>query len=280
MAIRLITLDIDGTLLNPQGEVTPRVRQAVQSAVDRGCIVTLATGRRFSFAQHVAESLGIRASLVLHGGAVIQDSQSGRVIYEDVLSRPAYLTILDKVTANGFQPVVFESPSVGGRVLTGPEECDTVETKRYFESRRTFYRFSYDDLKNLDRNLSVSAMGQEVSLRSLYDEIAPLNLCHPWFSPPTIHSALPWHTVDMLAHGCCKAKAITSLSQALGVSLSEVMAVGDNFNDVDMIEAVGWGVAVGNALPEVKEVAKAIVATNAEDGVAEAIERFVLASGS
>src|SRR5947209_4555296 len=85
MAIRLVALDVDGTLLTSAGEVSPAVRAAVRAAAARGVHVTLATGRRLYAAREYAELLGFRLPLILHGSAVIQESASGAVLYEDAL---------------------------------------------------------------------------------------------------------------------------------------------------------------------------------------------------
>src|SRR6476469_3374437 len=85
MAIRLIALDVDGTLLTSAGEVSPAVRAAIRNAVTGGVHVTLATGRRLYAARQYAEALGFRLPLILHGGAVIQESSTGAVLYEDAI---------------------------------------------------------------------------------------------------------------------------------------------------------------------------------------------------
>ncbi|MDO8670656.1 MAG: Cof-type HAD-IIB family hydrolase [Dehalococcoidia bacterium] len=281
-SIRFIALDCDGTLLDPKGQVRPRVRDAVQKALAMGCLVTLATGRRFPFAKAAADALGIRTPLVLHGGAVIQDSETGAVVYQDLIPAPVYRRIIDCVFRHGLQPVVFESPAAGGRILTGPEERDTPVISKYLAMRRSYHRFSFDELVKRENILSVSLMGDEAPLRRFHEEVSGWGESNPMFNAPSVHvgTAVTWHTVDILPFGCCKARAIGYLAGTIGISLAEAMAVGDNLNDLDMLEAVGWSVAMGNAAPAVKAIASAVVASNAEDGVAEAIERFVLGNSN
>src|SRR5215218_8140061 len=92
--IRLVALDVDGTLLDPREEIRPRVRAAIQEAIARGCLVTLATGRRFAGASHIAADLGLALPLILHGGSVVQDSASGAVIYQDPLEPETVAALL------------------------------------------------------------------------------------------------------------------------------------------------------------------------------------------
>src|SRR5829696_8927686 len=106
--VRLIALDVDGTLLDPREEVRPRVRAAIREAIDRGCLVTLATGRRFVGAAHIAEDLGLALPLVLHGGAVVQDSATAAVIYQDPLE-PATVEELLRLLLPEHQVIVYES---------------------------------------------------------------------------------------------------------------------------------------------------------------------------
>src|ERR671928_1704099 len=106
--IRLIALDVDGTLLDPREEVRPRVRAAIRGAIERGCLVTLATGRRFHGASHIAADLGLALPLILHGGAVVQDSASGAVIYQDPHEPETVEAIVRLFLSDGRQALVYE----------------------------------------------------------------------------------------------------------------------------------------------------------------------------
>src|SRR5919204_2115318 len=143
--IRLIALDIDGTLLDPREEVRPRVRAAIREAIDRGCLITLAPGRRFAGASHIAEDLGLALPLILHGGAVVQDSASGAVIYQDPLEADTVEALL-RLMLPAYPVVVYESPAFGGRVFTGPRELDNQPIRLYDQARGPFARLRLEEL--------------------------------------------------------------------------------------------------------------------------------------
>src|SRR5262249_21562110 len=153
--IRLIALDVDGTLLDPREEVRPRVRAAIGDAIERGCLVTLATGRRFAGARHIAEDLGLALPLILHGGAVVQDSASGAVIYQDPLE-PDTVAALLRLLLPDFPTVVYESPAFGGRVLTGPSELDNEPLRLYDQVRGPFVRVRPEELYWIRHVLSLA----------------------------------------------------------------------------------------------------------------------------
>ena len=284
MAIRLIALDVDGTLLTSAGEVSPAVRAAIRAAVERGVHVTLATGRRLYAARAYAEALGFRLPLILHGGAVIQESSTGTVLYEDTIPPDVLVQSVAIILAHGYQPVLLESPVHGGRLHTGPVAADNRATREYLTPRDGVTRTDHATLPALGNILSVATFDdmlpplltlREALMGGLGNRIG--NLID---RPVTATAGVKTFALDLFNAGCGKGKALAHLAAQEGVTLAETMVVGDYLNDLEMLTAVraggGIAVAMGNAEPELKTVATAIVATNDNDGVAEAIHRFVL----
>jgi Cof subfamily protein (haloacid dehalogenase superfamily) len=284
MAIRLIALDVDGTLLTSAGEVSPAVRGAIREVVARGVHVTLATGRRLYAAREYADALGFRLPLILHGGAVIQESSTGAVLYEDALPPDVLRETVAISLSHGFQPVLLESPAHGGRLYTGPMEVENRATREYLITRDGVTRTDHATLATLGNILSVATFDDELPpLLTLRDAlIAALGdrISRLIDRPVTATSSVRTFALDLFNAGCGKGKALAHLAAQEGITLAETMAVGDYLNDLEMLTAVrdggGIAVAMGNAEPELKAVATAEVATNDNDGVAEAIHRFVL----
>ncbi|ACZ42354.1 Cof-like hydrolase [Thermobaculum terrenum ATCC BAA-798] len=272
----MIALDLDGTLLDSHGRVRPRVKEAVRKAIDLGVIVTIATGRRLHFAQKIAEEIGIDVPLVLHGGTLIQDSATGEVIYEDVMSPSLVREAVELVVNYGHQPVLFVSPSAGGGLLAGPPEKDSVLASQYLNSQRNIKRLPYEDLANAEHVLSVWVIEDHDVLGPLYEAMVKRPYYKVLLWEPEPDKPDTGYLLDILNVGASKAKALRHLAASYGISMDEVMAIGDQINDLEMMEAAGLGVAMGNAISPVRELANAVVSSNDEDGVAEAIERFVL----
>jgi len=284
MAIRLIALDVDGTLLTSAGEVSPAVRAAIREAVAQGVHVTLATGRRLYAARAYAEALGFRLPLILHGGAVIQESSTGAVLYEDAIP-PDVLRESGAISlAHGYQPVLLESPAHGGRLYTGPLAADSRATREYLIPREGVTRTHHATLPTLGNILSVVALDDELppllTLRDALVDVLGDRVSRLIDRPVTATASIKTFALDLFNAGCGKGKALAHLARQEGITLAETMVVGDYLNDLEMLTAVreggGIAVAMGNAEAELKAIATATVATNDDDGVAEAIHRFVL----
>jgi len=292
--IRLVALDLDGTLLTSQNTVSPQTRAAITEAVARGIHVTIATGRRLYAARAVAETLGLSLPLILHGGAVIQESATGEVRYEDTIAPETARTVLDVLLAHGHQPVLYESPAHGGRLFTGPREADNSPTRSYLEDRGG--RAVADSLVRRD-HATLAAQAHLLSIAAFDDDEAAMLRLHDALAvalggrvallierPVTATTTVPSYGIEIFNAGCGKGKAVAHLADLLGVLLSETMAVGDYENDLSMLHAVrsagGVAVAMANAVPLVKEAATAFVASNDADGVAEAFARFVVVEGA
>ncbi len=273
----MVALDVDGTLLDPAGVVRPRVREAVRQTLESGVLVTLATGRRFATASAVAQELGLELPLVLHGGTIIQDSATGELLYEDAMSRPLLQAVIEEVVGHHQQPVLFTSPASETELLSGPAERDNHVTARYLNSHSSLRRLSYEDLSLARHVVSVGVMHEDDCLRPLYNRLLGWTTCEVllWEPDPMYEGGVDY-LIDVVNAGCSKSKALAHLASSYGIGMEEIMAIGDQVNDLQLIEGVGLGIAMGNAIPAVQQRAKLVVGTNAEDGVAEALHRFVL----
>jgi len=280
MAIRLIALDVDGTLLTSAGEVSPAVRAAIREAVARGVHVTLATGRRLYAARVYAEMLGFRLPLILHGGAVIQESSTGAVLYEDAIPPDVLREAVAISRAYGYQPVLLESPAHGGRLYAGPLQADNRATQEYLVARDGVTRTDHATLGTLGNLLTIALFDDDLPpLLTLRDALGS-RISHQIDRPAAATASVRTFALYLFNAGSHKGKALAHLARQEGITLAETMVVGDYLNDIGMLTTVrdggGIAVAMGNAEPELKAVATATVATNDADGVAEAIHRFVL----
>lgn len=276
----MVAFDIDGTLVDSAGVLRPSVRDAVRAVMAEGVLVTLATGRRFQAASEVASELGVELPLVLHGGTLIQDSLSAEVIYEDVIPLPALGAVVRAVEAAGHQPVLYRSPSAGSELLAGPPERDSEAAGKYLARQPHVRRLSYEELPRHTHVISVGVFEDEDVMRPLLADLARNPAVTTLYWEPDPNYADYPYLVDVVNKGCSKAKALAFLAESYGVTMAEVMAIGDQVNDLDMISAVGLGVAMGNAIQGVRDRARVVVGTNDEDGVVEALRRFVLGDES
>lgn len=278
MPIKLAVLDVDGTLLEPDGTLSERVRDAVRAASASGCLVTLASGRRLWAIRPIVEALGIDTPVILYNGAIVYDIGREETLIGAQLAPEVLHAALDLIWQSDFQPVVYGHPRSGELVYTGPAERDSAAIAHYF-NRPTVQpaRMALEGLQRVLDPPLLAAMGHEDEMRALEQGIAAARLeCRTLVERQTFVPRSPWWQLDVSAPGCSKGEALRRLCVRYGIGLAETLAVGDGINDLELVGTAGLGIAMGNAVPEVVRAAVTVVADNAHAGAAEAIERFVL----
>lgn len=267
--IKLIATDIDGTLLNSERKITRRVHDTLQKAREKGVYVVLCTGRPLPGVKHLLEELDLitdKDFVITYNGALVQGTGDGKTYahfpmnYQDFVmvsslgdqEKVHYHAIDEKaiyVTTTDIGQYSFHESELTGM----PIEHTTNEA---IQKEAQFTKMMYIDtpelLNQLIANMPVEMKERYTFLRS-----------EPYY-------------LEVLNKQASKGKAVERLAQLLGIAQEEVMCLGDNENDLDMIEYAGVGVAMGNAVDSVKAVANYVTTTNNEDGVAVAVEKFVL----
>lgn len=277
-AIKLIVIDIDGTLLTPTGQITPRTRAAIQAARTAGIVVTLATARRYAGAKAVATALGMELPLIVNDGSLIVSHPSQVILGSQTLSSTVVQQATEIFRRHSIQPIVHpceEERCIYEEVWTGPAEHDNLELATYLSAAADrVRRMSYEVLcAGSTHALRVVAFAEKDALQAMLPDLAMLD-CSWHLSPQgSYHCA----ELAIMRTGCSKASGIVTLASHYCIGLAQVMAIGDGFNDLKMLQIAGWGVAMGQAPEEVRAAAKTVTSTNLEEGVALAIERYALA---
>ena len=277
--IKLITIDIDGTLLTPEGQITARTRAAIRAARQAGVIVTLATARRYVGVQAVAEALGLALPLIVYDGTLIVSHPSRAILASQTLGPAIARQVIEIFRRHRLQPIMHPCESgecVKEEVWTGPAEDDNPGLALYLTvAGARVKRLPYEVLSaRATEALRVVAFAEKDLLEPVLPEITGLD-CTWNFAP---HGSYGGAELAILPAGCSKASGVATLAARYAIPLEQVMAVGDGYNDLEMLRMVGLGVAMGQAPEQVKAAAKVITASNQEDGVALAIERYVLAN--
>jgi Cof subfamily protein (haloacid dehalogenase superfamily) len=279
---RLLVLDIDGTILDPSDIVTPIVRQAISDALEHGVEVALATGRRLRTTLPIVEELGIRLPLVLYNGSLIWSTADRKPLYREAFSADMLAPIIERSMAAGMPPVLLQGPSetTVDRVVIA---AGTFQTDPYGNHDLPSW-YQDDDLERLPIDslylapdvLKVNIFGSEAEVRAVSGELSELGIAAFHAGPFYWRGRPPQWTGIFHMPGASKASAVARLAADLGITMDDVVAVGDGDNDLELIEAAGVGVAMGNAPAFVRERADVVVRGHDEDGVAEAIELVVL----
>lgn len=264
--IRLIALDLDDTVLLPDKTISPRTKRAIRAAAAEGCHVILASARPLLSIADYAKELGVEGYCIGLNGAVTATLPNLERVRVKRLDPETVRRILELNREIQAPNVFLEHPIAFACAFDG----DDVDAYAVMAQTDACY---IGDLYEYDRTDVCKVVFRTdhtpfPSLAKLQEHLGDEVSFVIWEGP--------WSFVEVLPFGTSKADALQWLVQQLGISREEVLAVGDERNDIEMIEWAGIGVAMGNAHPEVKAVADWVTAPSTEDGCAIAIERFAL----
>jgi Cof subfamily protein (haloacid dehalogenase superfamily) len=272
--IRLIGIDVDGTLLDSRGRMPEENRQAIYEVVARGVHVALVTGRSYPFARPVADPLPPAITLIVSNGAV-ERAPDGTTLARRLLPRQVAGAVLDATRSyrhaaalifdrNGerqfiFETMDWENPNRKGYWATNQaliERCLPLEEALVEDPIQVMFNGAVGEMRMLSGILGASDGTFSVSVTEYEDRDFTL--------------------LDVTAPEATKGRALAWRAAEMGLSRDEVMAVGDNFNDIEMLEFAGRPVVMGNAVPALKSRGWVVTGRNDEGGLAQAIQRFVL----
>ncbi len=269
MTIKLIALDMDGTLLLPDHTISPAVKAAIAEARARGIKVVLTTGRPYAGVHRYLQMLDMDQEgdfCITYNGALVQKAGDGSTVAQTTLSYDdyRYLEQMSREVGSHFHALDRHTLYTANRDISYYTVHESYvatiplvfcEAEKMPEDIALLKVMLIDEPEILDA--AIARIPQEVKARYTLLKSAP-------------------YFLEILDKRVDKGTGVRSLAQSLGILPEEVMAVGDQENDIAMITYAGIGVAMGNAIDPVKEVADYITRTNLEDGVAHAIERFAL----
>ena len=265
MAYRLVVADLDGTARSRRFGVTPGVRRAIADVRASGIRVCVATGRMWRSAAPWVQSLGADTPVILYNGGRVFDFDGGRILYERRLAAEFTRQALAVIRRDpDVQPHLF----LNDRVYV---ERHHPMTEAYAEDDGIGYEVvtAFEPLLLTDHPHKILVLGAPGRLEALSSAVRQAKLsARAVQSEPT--------KLEFLPPGISKGTALRAMLEALGVEAGEVVAVGDNWNDLEMIEAAGLGVAMADAPEGVRARADHVCGTADEEGFRDVLERFVL----
>tara|TARA_B100000029_G_scaffold198492_1_gene196712 strand:- start:164376 stop:165203 length:828 start_codon:yes stop_codon:yes gene_type:complete len=275
MPYDIIAIDIDGTLLTSDRNISERTLRAVRDAELAGKNLVLCTGRSFNSGRATAEKLPASTTLVFHSGALILDSLSGPILRTINMKQQLASELVTLIKHLGHDPLVYESVPASRYIWYEQPRSKNDWRERYLISNKNNAR----EVENLEHFLDnpaqiivageASAMNDlKIKLEDYKDNISII------FSLSTL--ADNYWCVEILPSNVTKANALAFLCKYYCTDSSKLISIGDNFNDLDMIKFAGLGVAMGNAPKAVQKEANLIAPTNNCDGVAYIIENYLL----
>lgn len=268
--IKLIAIDLDGTLLNNEKQITPRTKLALQRAKEKGVKVVLCTGRPLLGMVHYLDELGLRDEGdfgITYNGGLVQKTNNGEILAQKTLTKQ-HIEELYQLSQALELPMNFI-------------DLKQVYALPHPENRASLYGTVMKALPMV--SVVMEEVPADIAVNKAvfcFDQVIldeaitriPASLTEKY----TIMKSRPF-LLELLPQGVDKGQGIASLCKLLNIDANEVMTLGDEENDLAMIEFAGLGIAMGNATDEVKKAAQFVTKTNEEEGVAYAVEEFVLA---
>ncbi len=275
MDIKLIALDLDGTLLTEDKRLSERNRRALEACIQKGIYIVPCTGRTFEgIPASVRQIQGIQYA-ILTNGAQIQNAVTGEVIERRALDWQKAVQIIDKISGYTLMYDTYEDGrgKADKRFLDAlefyeirPEICELIrKTRDPLLSLRDYLDEKHPFLDKM--NIYFKGYDRETKQR-VREELAEIEGI-------AVTSSMP-NNLEVNGEGASKGNAILLLAQHLGLSPSQTMAFGDGENDCSMMQLAGIGVAMDNGNPELKQQADFIARSNEEDGIARVIEKLIL----
>lgn len=287
---KLITIDIDGTLLNSYGEVTDRNKIAIQKALDKNIDVVLTSGRMPKAILPIASEINSNKYLISGNGAAIYDIQKNKIIYNNYMSKKKVLEIIDICEKNSMFYNIYTNDLVLTKSLNYNVLFYHNENKKKSEDKRikinvidNLYNYiekyqGNDFLKfticDSDEMVFKSIMNKLKTIRDI-DVLEVAHMSKKIIKHGTDDFEISYFYTEITNENVNKWSAIEHLIKMMNITKEEVLAIGDNINDKEMIENAGVGIVTGNSSPLMKKIADKVVASNNESGVAEAIENYI-----
>ena len=261
--IRLIATDMDDTLLDADGKLSPRTLWAVKSVVASGALFSLSSGRMPEALVPMAEELGVNAPLISYNGALIYDFKNRCALYQHAIPLDTAREVLKSLESFGVYAQGYSKDGIFCR-----EKCEY--TRQYEKSIRVLANEVHRPLSEWVDEDMIKLLGIDKPER--LDALIPQLQAQ---FPNVLFMKSRSHYLEIVAKGVDKGDAIRRLAELTGVKIEETLAFGDGQNDLPLIQTAGIGYAMENAVEPLKRVADRIAPKNTQDGVAQVLERML-----
>lgn len=281
MPIRMIAMDIDGTLLDSRARVSAENARTIAEAQSRGIEIVLVTGRRYDFARPIADALPCDLHFIVNNGAVIK-SKDGVTDIRHLLPSETARQVLEATEDFRYgAAVIFDRPREM-QVMMERADWDHPVRGKYLRRNRE-YIGEISPLTACLNGTDPIQVGYADSCQRLRDAMKILEnlpIAEEYTVALTEYLDRDLSILDVLKRGVSKGMALAEWARRRGIEREEVMAIGDNWNDFEMLEYAGLPIVMGNSVPELKTRGWTVTLTNDENGVAEAIRTYALGAGT
>jgi len=274
--VKLIALDIDGTLLDSRWTLPEANRVAIAEATRRGIEVALVTGRRYDFAMTIALQIGAPLTMIVSNGAIIR-TQDGETHLRHLLPRETAARVLEITRPwRDSTGVIFDRPRENQVILEVFATDDPIRSAYYARNKEFIGQAVPLESCLTEDPLQVMLSGKVDSMREVEAVLRAAEAAEGFKVASTVYESRDFSMIDVIHPQCSKGAALAEWATLRGLAREEIMAVGDNHNDLEMLSFAGVPVVMGNCVPELRNFGWHETASNDHNGVAAAIELFAL----
>ena len=287
---KLVAIDLDGTMLNQYGIVTQKTKNSIKKAQENGIEIMIASGRPIDSVKTISKEIGSENYFISGNGSIIYDIKKDEIIYENVLKKQKALEIIKICEENSIFYNVYTEKEIIAKNLQYNVLYYHKENLTKSEEDKTHVNIVediYDYIEKTDSKvLKVMICDKHQTIfnaimRKLkeVDDIEVLEVSHmsrKIIRQGTEEIPIEYFYTEISAKNVDKWTALEFLKEKLQISSEEIVAIGDNVNDKKMIEKSGYGIAMGQSAPQIKEIADYVTDSNVDDGVANALDKLLL----
>lgn len=288
---KLVAIDLDGTLLNSYGNVSQKNKETIKKAIEKGTEVVIASGRPLASARSFANEIGANHYMICGNGSTLYDIQKEQILYNKFIEKNKVLQIIKICEQNSIFYSLYTENIILSKSLNYNIQFFNSENKKAPDDKKTNIKIIDDIYKYVKENPDIEILkiticdenkiifgGIIKKLREIknIDVLDIQHMARKYITLGTEEIKIEYHYTEITSQNVNKWSALEVLSHILKIKPEEIMAIGDNINDKEMVQNAGMGIIMDNGAPYIKEMADQIVANNNEDGVAEAIEKFIL----
>ena len=286
---KLIAVDLDGTMLDSYGQVTENTKAVIQKTIEKGTDIIIASGRPIDSIKTIAKEIGSNKYFIAGNGALIYDIQKNEVLYEKYMKKEKVLEIIKICEENSIAYNVYTDKTILATSLKYNVLYYHKENLKKQEEKRTHINivenmYEYIQKMKEEKFLKITICDDSKTvfqsiIRKLekIKDIEILDVSHmsrKVIEQGTEEIPIEYYYTEISSKDVDKWCAIEFLIEKLNIEKEDVIAIGDNVNDKKMIEEAGLGIAMGQSMPQLKELADYVTSSNTEEGVAKAIEKF------
>lgn len=277
MKYKMVCIDMDGTLIGKKRHISQKNKDVIKKAHELGVEIVVTTGRIYNNAAYFSHILGVKSPVIAANGAIVRDKDTDKIIYEGTIPSEKCLEIAEVLNRYKVSFQFYTSDTIYCSNLISKIASELFMTKQIGYE---MLKIRYVMVKNIEQWKEILEKNEGkidkcITLGLKPGKVKEIRKVLSEMKDISIYGSGK-RSIEINYKEVSKGNAVKSLAEYYGISADEIICIGDNENDISMIKYAGLGIAMENAIDEVKSVADYVTHSNKEDGVAQAIQKFII----